>query len=59
DVSGAAAVPRWNFHKLLIGRDGRLIEPFASSVTPDAPVLRSAVEQALSNSSPGTASVKR
>lgn len=39
--------PKWNFHKFLIGRDGRLIAGFPSKVTPDSPRLTQAIEQAL------------
>ncbi|MES1207545.1 MAG: glutathione peroxidase [Pseudomonadota bacterium] len=39
--------PRWNFHKYLIGKDGRVIRAFESKVTPDDPELRGAIEAAL------------
>ncbi len=45
--TGPTGVPRWNFHKILIGRDGRLAATFPSAVTPDAPALASAIDQAL------------
>lgn len=44
---GDAAVPQWNFHKLLIGRDGRIIAAFPSNVTPTSAEIRSAIEAAL------------
>jgi glutathione peroxidase len=44
---GDAAVPQWNFHKLLIGRDGRLIAAFPSTVTPTSEEVRAAVNAAL------------
>ncbi|MEH6663833.1 MAG: hypothetical protein V7678_03190 [Brevundimonas sp.] len=44
---GDAAVPGWNFHKLLIDRQGRLIAAFPSATTPTADEIRQAVEQAL------------
>ena len=44
-VSGEA--PKWNFHKYLIGRDGRLIASYGSRTTPDDPALVAAVERAL------------
>ena len=44
---GPAAAPRWNFHKFLIGRDGRVVDRFAPDVTADDPRLRAAVEAAL------------
>ncbi len=39
--------PTWNFHKYLIGRDGRVIASFDSEVTPDSPTLVAGVEKAL------------
>jgi glutathione peroxidase len=37
----------WNFEKFLVGRDGSVIERFASDVKPDDPRLVSSIEQAL------------
>ncbi|WP_425480819.1 glutathione peroxidase [Montanilutibacter psychrotolerans] len=39
--------PKWNFHKYLVGRDGRLIATFGSATRPDDPALVAAVEAAL------------
>jgi glutathione peroxidase len=39
--------PRWNFHKYVLGRDGRAVASFASAVKPDDPRLVGAVEKAL------------
>jgi len=44
---GPDAVPGWNFHKLLIGRDGRLIAAFNTRVEPTADEIRAAIEAAL------------
>ncbi|MCS7081319.1 MAG: glutathione peroxidase [Chloracidobacterium sp.] len=46
EAAGGKA-PRWNFHKYLIGRDGRLLAQFPSSVRPDDPRLIESIEQAL------------
>ncbi|MGO4723887.1 MULTISPECIES: glutathione peroxidase [unclassified Inquilinus] len=43
----AGAVPKWNFHKLLIGRDGTLLDAFPSSAEPTGPEVTKAVEAAL------------
>jgi glutathione peroxidase len=43
--------PKWNFHKYLIGRDGRLRENFSSFTKPDAEKLRTAVITALGENS--------
>lgn len=47
DHTGPAGVPRWNFHKILVGHDGRLADWFSSMTGPDAARLRAAVEKAL------------
>ncbi len=47
----ADAVPRWNFHKLLIGRDGQLVAAYGSATTPSDPRLVTAIEQALAKPS--------
>lgn len=39
--------PAWNFHKYLIGRDGRVIAGFGSRVKPDSADLRAAIDSAL------------
>jgi len=42
-----AEAPRWNFHKYLIGRDGRLKAAFTSATDPNDPRLIAAIEQEL------------
>lgn len=44
-VSGEA--PRWNFHKYLLGRDGRVVASFGSSTRPDDVKLIAAIEELL------------
>ena len=44
-LAHATQAPRWNFHKYLITDQG--IVDFPSSVTPDAPELKAAIERAL------------
>lgn len=38
---------RWNFHKYLVGRDGRRVQGFSTQTTPDSPPMIRAVEAAL------------
>ena len=40
-------VPRWNFHKYLIGRDGHLKAGFSSAVEPNDPLMIAAIEREL------------
>ncbi len=42
--------PRWNFHKYLIGRDGRLKAAFTSAVEPNDPKLIATIERELAES---------
>lgn len=44
--------PKWNFHKYLVGRDGRVRAEFPSSVAPDASELRMAIDAALDEPAP-------
>jgi glutathione peroxidase len=39
--------PKWNFHKYLVGKDGKVLASFPSKVSPDSPELRAAIEAAL------------
>ncbi|EME71579.1 phospholipid hydroperoxide glutathione peroxidase [Paramagnetospirillum caucaseum] len=45
--TGPLGVPRWNFHKILVGRDGRMVDWFASTTAPDSGRLRAAIDKAL------------
>ncbi|WMJ69737.1 glutathione peroxidase [Stenotrophomonas sp. 24(2023)] len=39
--------PGWNFHKYLVGRDGKVIAQFPSKITPDDKQLLAAIDKAL------------
>jgi glutathione peroxidase len=47
DELGESALPRWNFHKYLIGKDGALIGAFASKAAPLGPEVLEAIKGAL------------
>ena len=49
-LSGTA--PRWNFHKYLLGRDGRLVDQYSSLTAPDNKGLVQAIEQQLAVTAP-------
>jgi glutathione peroxidase len=40
-------LPRWNFHKYLIGRDGHIAASFATQVEPTDPKVLAAIEKEL------------
>ena len=44
---GPDQTPKWNFHKYLIGRDGRLIAAFGTRTEPTDPKVKAAIEAAL------------
>ena len=44
---GDANTPQWNFHKYLVGKDGKLIAAFGSKTTPTSPEMTAAVAKAL------------
>lgn len=44
--------PGWNFHKYLVGRDGKVIASFGSRTKPDDVALVAAVEKALAAPAP-------
>jgi glutathione peroxidase len=44
---GESALPRWNFHKYLIGKDGALVEAFPSKAQPLGPDMLDAINKAL------------
>ncbi|MEQ1717622.1 MAG: glutathione peroxidase [Hyphomicrobium sp.] len=46
-AAGKGGEPGWNFHKYLIGRDGRLVRAFASGTTPMSGELTAFVDKAL------------
>jgi len=44
------SLPEWNFGKYLVGRDGKVLKFYPSSVEPEAPALVQAIEAALATS---------
>ena len=44
---GTSAVPKWNFHKIIIGKDGKIKDTFASITNPSSKKFITALEKAL------------
>ena len=44
---GKSAIPKWNFHKIIIGKDGKVIDTFASLTNPSSNKFIKAIEKAL------------
>ena len=48
----SGSTPRWNFHKYLIGRDGKVVDSYGSMTGPDSSRLVKAIEQQLAVATP-------
>jgi len=44
---GKSAIPKWNFHKIVIGKDGKVFDTFASITNPSSNKFIKAIEKAL------------
>tara|TARA_X000000368_G_C23029840_1_gene711976 strand:- start:308 stop:853 length:546 start_codon:yes stop_codon:yes gene_type:complete len=46
---GIGAIPKWNFHKIIIGKDGKVVETFSSFTKPTSKKFINLVEQEIKN----------
>jgi len=46
---GKAAVPKWNFHKIIIGKDGKVADTFASITNPSSKRFVNFIEEQIKN----------
>jgi len=46
-LEATGEAPKWNFHKYLVGRDGKVLATFPSKTTPDDPAVVAAIEDAI------------
>ena len=44
---GNSAIPKWNFHKIIVGKDGKIIDTFASITKPSSRKFIKSIEEAL------------
>jgi len=44
---GKSAIPKWNFHKIIINRDGKVAETFSSITNPSSKKFINAIEKLL------------
>ena len=44
---GDSAVPKWNFHKIIIGKNGKIVDTFTSITNPSSKRFVKALEKAL------------
>ena len=46
---GSSAIPKWNFHKIIIGKNGKVVETFASITKPLSKNFISTIEKEIKN----------
>ena len=44
---GSSAIPKWNFHKIIIGKDGKVAETYASITKPSSKKFVSTIEKEI------------
>lgn len=47
ELARQSEAPKWNFHKYLVDRDGKVVESWSSMTAPDDEELRAAIEKLL------------
>jgi len=47
EILGLGAAPKWNFHKYLINKEGKLINYFYSTTSPQSSRFKTSIEKAL------------
>ena len=46
---GIGAIPKWNFHKIIIGKNGKILETFASFTKPSSKKFIEVIETEIKN----------
>ena len=46
---GNSAVPKWNFHKIIIGKNGKIADTFASITNPSSKKFVKSIEEQIKN----------
>jgi len=46
---GIAAIPKWNFHKIIIGKNGKVVDTFASFTKPTSKKFLDLIEKEIKN----------
>ena len=46
---GKSAIPKWNFHKIIIGKDGKVADTFSSITKPSSQRFINLIEKEIKN----------
>tara|TARA_B110000971_G_C19875222_1_gene438124 strand:+ start:197 stop:742 length:546 start_codon:yes stop_codon:yes gene_type:complete len=49
DNYGSSAIPKWNFHKIIIGKNGKVVDTFASITKPSSKKFTLAIKKEIKN----------
>ena len=49
DNHGKSAIPKWNFHKIIIGKNGKVVDTFSSITNPSSKKFLSSIENQIKN----------
>ena len=49
DNHGMGAIPKWNFHKIIIGKNGKIVDTFASFTKPTSSKFIRVIEKEIKN----------
>jgi glutathione peroxidase len=49
DNHGIGAIPKWNFHKIIVGKNGQVVDTFASFTKPASKKFLSLIEKEIKN----------
>ena len=44
---GIGAIPKWNFHKIIVGKDGKVLDTFASFTKPNSNKFLSVIKKEI------------
>ncbi len=46
---GIGAIPKWNFHKIIVGKNGKIVDTFASFTKPNSKKFLSLIDKEIKN----------
>ena len=49
DSHGKSAIPKWNFHKIIVNKDGKVADTFASITNPSSKRFVNFIEDQIKN----------
>ena len=44
---GIGAIPKWNFHKIIVGKDGKVADTFSSITRPSSKKFKKVIEKLI------------